>query len=49
MRKGKFPFILQKLRTEQENVFKEIWVEIPPGKVKYQTHGFGKRKKLKIK
>ena len=48
VRKGKYPFILQTLRTEQEGKTKEIWTEVETGKVKYQVTNFGKKTKIKL-
>ena len=48
VRKGRFPFILRKLRTEQEGKFKEVWTEVTPAQVKYKVVNFGK-KKIKVK
>ena len=45
---GKFSFIKLDLRTSQEGETKNIWVEIPNGRVKYKTL-FGKRKVKSIK
>ena len=46
--KTKFSFIKLDLRTSQEGETKNIWVEIPNGRVKYKTL-FGKRKVKSIK
>lgn len=47
-RRGKYPFILRNVRTEQEGKTKEIWTEVETGKVKYQVTNFGKKTKIKL-
>jgi len=44
VRKGRFPFIKVILRTEQVDKTKEMWQEILPGQVRYQTISFGRKK-----
>ena len=47
IRPGKYPFILRKLATNQEGVFKDVWTEVSPSKIKYRSIQFGKRKNFK--
>jgi len=49
IRPGKYPFVLRKLATNQEGVFKDVWTEVPLNKVKYRSIQFGKRKLTKRK
>jgi len=44
IRPGKYPFILRKLATNQEGVFKDVWTEVSPSKIKYRSIQFGKRR-----
>ena len=48
VRPGRYPFVRRILPTLQENVTKEVWTEVSPGQVKYQTK-FGKRKRIKAR
>jgi hypothetical protein len=48
VKRGKYPFILRKIRTEHEGVTKDIWTPVNEGKIVYRTPDFGK-KKLKLK
>ena len=36
VRRGKFPFILRRIRTAQEGKYLDVWSEVQPGQVKYK-------------
>ena len=39
VRRGKFPFILRTLRTDQEGKTKEVWTEVSQGQIIYRSPG----------
>ena len=44
VRRGKVPFILRILRTDQEGKTKEVWTEVSQGQITYRSPSFGKAK-----
>ena len=44
VRRGKVPFILRTLRTDQEGKTKEVWTEVSQGQITYRSPSFGKAK-----